>query len=102
VQREVQPDAKHQENDTDFGELQCEGLIRDVPGRKGSDDHAGDDIADQKGNTQSMGQRAEDEGKAKANNNGGDQVLVGHHHLCWGPPIRIDTRRFYQPIGQQA
>ena len=87
MQREVQPDAKHQEDDTDFGELQCECLIRDVARCKGSDNYPCDEIPDQKGDAQSMCQRAENERKTKANNNGGDQVLVGHHHLCWVPPI---------------
>ena len=54
VEREVQPDAKHQEDDTDFGELPCECLIRDVARCKGSDNYPCDEIPNQKGDAQSM------------------------------------------------
>ena len=35
VEREVQPDAEHQEDYTDFRELECEALIGDVTGGEG-------------------------------------------------------------------
>ncbi len=45
----MQTDAEHQEHHADLGELLRELDVRDEAGRRWADDHAGDQIADERG-----------------------------------------------------
>jgi hypothetical protein len=41
----VEPDAEHQQNHADLGQLLGEIHVGDEPGRRGPEQHAGDEIA---------------------------------------------------------
>ena len=73
----MQADAEHQQDDADLGELTRERLVGDEAGRRRADQHAGDEIADERRQAQPMGHRAEHPGKGQRNNDGGDQGM-GH------------------------
>ena len=45
VEREVEPDAEHQQDHADLGQLLREIHVGDEPGRRGPEQHAGDEIA---------------------------------------------------------
>ena len=77
LEREMQSDAEHQQNDADLGKLARERLIGNKAGRRRAYEHAGDEIADERRQTQPMGERAEYPGKGQRNDDGGDQ-RVGH------------------------
>jgi hypothetical protein len=47
LQREMQADAEHQQDDADLGQFVGEILIGDITGREGPDGDAGEEIADQ-------------------------------------------------------
>ena len=81
MQREVQSDAEHQQDDADFRELECETLISDVTGGEGSDDYASDNISDEEWDFQTVRDSAENERQTEANYDRRDQRLVDH-----GPP----------------
>ena len=46
VQRELQPDAEHQQDDADFGELVGDVLVGDEARRERADDDAGQQVPD--------------------------------------------------------
>ena len=48
LQREMQADAEHQQDDADLGELVRELLVGDEAGRERAHQHAGEQIADQR------------------------------------------------------
>ena len=73
LEREVQADAEHQQDDADLGELARERLVGDEARRRRADQHAGDEIADERRQAQPMGSRAEHPGKGQRNDDGGDQ-----------------------------
>ena len=70
------------ENDADFGKLQCNRLIRDVPGGEGANNYACDDISDEQRDFQAVRDRAKDESQTKAYYDRSDQCLVGHRSPC--------------------
>ena len=61
VDREVDPDAEHQQDDADVGELRGDRRIRDETRRERPDDHAGEDVAEDRWESQSPGDAAADE-----------------------------------------
>ena len=77
LEREMQADAEHQQDDADLGELACERLVGDEARRRRADQHAGDEIADERRQTQPMGERAEHPGESQRDDDGGDQGM-GH------------------------
>ena len=77
LEREMQADAEHQQDDADLRELARERLVGDEARRRRADEHAGDEIADERRQTQPMGERAEHPGKGQRNDDGGDQWM-GH------------------------
>ena len=48
LEREMQANAEHQEDDADLGELAGEILVGDIARRERADDDAGQQIADQR------------------------------------------------------
>jgi hypothetical protein len=78
----MQSDAKHQEDDTDIGELRCQPLIGYEPGRKRAHDDTGDEVTDDRRDSQTMGNRAEDECQAHAGDEGCDEGRCFRHTRC--------------------
>ncbi len=62
ARRELKPDSEHQEDDAKVGELRAERLVGDETGRVGPDDDAGDQIADERGEPEPVGERSKDKG----------------------------------------
>ncbi len=60
LQREMQADAEHQQDDADLGELAAQAPVGDEAGRVGTDEHAGDEIADERRQPQPVGAGPED------------------------------------------
>ena len=69
----MQPDPEHQQDDADLGELQRQVLVGDKAGRGRADRDAGEQIPDQRRDAQPVGDRAEDEGEADAEDDRRDQ-----------------------------
>jgi hypothetical protein len=79
LQGEVQPNAEHEQDDADFGELWRKRLISDKAGRERSDHDTSHKIADKRREPQTVGDHAADERKPEANDDGGDQGCVMRH-----------------------
>ncbi len=79
LEREMQADAEHQQDDADLGQLVGEALVGDEARREGPDQHAGQQIADQRRDAQAVGERAEDEGQHQPHDDGRDQRRVVVH-----------------------
>jgi hypothetical protein len=89
-EREVQPDAEHQQDDADLSQLQRQSLVGHVPWRERPDQDAGDEVADQRREAQAVGQGPEQEGQAEAHDDGSDERRVMRHDppLGWDRVIR--------------
>ncbi len=74
--REVQPDAKHQQDDADFGELARHTRVGDETRREGADENAGDKIADERRQPQPVGDIAEDRRQHEADGDRRDKVYI--------------------------
>ena len=74
----MQADAEHQQDDADLGELFGEILVGDIARRERADQDAGQQIADQRRDAQTLGERAEDKGEHEADNDGGNQRRMMH------------------------
>ena len=61
----MEPDAEHQEDDADLGELVGDVLVGDVARRERTDKDAGDQIADERRKLEAVRQHAEAEGEPK-------------------------------------
>ena len=70
LQGEMKADAEHQQNDADFRQLVGEPLVRHVAGREGADEHAGEQIADERGKAEPMRNGAESKCQNQADNDG--------------------------------
>ena len=79
LEREVQPDAEHQQDDADLGQLAGQRLVGDEAGRVGAERHAGQQVADERGYADALGDGAEDEGEAEPHDDGGDERGVVRH-----------------------
>ncbi len=66
VEREMEPDAEHQKNHADIGELVGDALIGDVTGREGSDQDAGEEITDERRELEAVGDEAQAEGEPES------------------------------------
>ena len=64
----MQPNAEHQQDHADFGELIGDALIGDETRREGADGDAGQQIADQRRQLQALGDKAKAEGEHKPEN----------------------------------
>ncbi len=77
--REVDPDPEHQEDHAELGELRGDARIRGEARGERSQEHAGDDVADDRGQPEAAGDEAADEGGRQAHGDRGDQNgLVVH------------------------
>ncbi len=92
MDRELQADAEHQQDDADFGELIGDALIGDEARRERTDNDAGKKVADQRRGLEPMRDDAEREGEHEADHNGGDERCMLRH----GVTSRRDAVR--QPL----
>jgi hypothetical protein len=79
LQREVQTDAEHEQNDADLRQLRRQALVGHVARRERAHRHAGQKVADQRRDPQPLGEDAEHEGKAEGGNDGRDQGRLMLH-----------------------
>jgi hypothetical protein len=75
----MQPDAEHQQDDADLRQFQRKVLVGHEARRVRPDENAGDEISDERGNAETVGDGAEDEGQAEAGDDGGDQRRIMRH-----------------------
>ena len=82
LEREVQPDAEHQQDDADLGELAGQRVIGVEARRRRADHDAGQHVAGQRLDAQPVRQQAEGVGQQQAGGDGGDQrsVMFGHRN----------------------
>ena len=71
---ELQPDAEHQQDDADFGQLLRHMAVGDKAWRIGPDEQPGDEIADDRGEADAMRGEAEDQRRAEASGQRQDQI----------------------------
>ena len=82
MQREVQADSEHQQDDADFRELKGQALISDVSGGKGPDYDARENVSDKERDFQTVRDSAENERQTKADDDRCDKWLVDHCPPC--------------------
>ena len=90
---ELQSDAEHQQDDADFGQLLGHVAIRHEPRRVRSDEQAGDEIADDRGEPGAMRGKAEHERRAKTAGQSQDQI-EGVHPSIIVAGFRVQGSRF--------
>jgi hypothetical protein len=78
-EREMQADAKHQQDDADLGQFIRHALVRDVARRERPDQDAGEQIADQRRDPEAVRQCAECEGQHEADDDHADERRVMRH-----------------------
>ena len=75
---ELQADAKHEEDDADLGELLGHRAVSGEPGRVRSDDHAREQISDDRRQTKPLRDVTEDESRGETAGGGQDEVSAVH------------------------
>ena len=88
LEREMQANPEHQQDDADFGELIGNALVGDEARRERADGDAGEQIADQRRQPQALGHEAEGEGEHKPYGERRDE--------------RCRMRHAKDPLGQRA
>ena len=79
IEREMQPDAEHQQDHADFGQLVGNILVRDEARCERAHQDAGDQITDEGRNLQSLGNDTKAEGQNKADYDRGNKRSVMMH-----------------------
>ena len=82
LQVELQPDAEHQQDDADLGELAGEGVVGHEARRVRPHDEPGQQVADDRREPQAEGQIAADQGGGQPARQCEDQVDVVHGTDC--------------------
>ena len=90
----LRPDAEHQQDDADLGELQRELGIADEARRVGADGEAGEQVADDRGKPQPLGDEAEDEGEHDRGHQGRDQRVLAFHLASAACVVFLNAYRF--------
>ncbi len=80
LQREVQADAEHQQDDADLGQLAGQGNVGDEARRERPDHDACQQVADQRLDAQAVGDQAEDIGQHEARGDGGNERCLMLRH----------------------
>ena len=79
LQREVQAHAEHQKDDAEFREFRRQRLVGDVTRRERTHGDAGEQIANQRGYLQPLGDGAKNKSEPEARNDGCDQRCIVRH-----------------------
>ena len=69
----MEPDAEHQQDHADLGELVGDVLVGDIAGRERPDQDTGEQIADQRRELEAMHQYAQGECEHEADGEGGNE-----------------------------
>ena len=114
LEREIEPDAEHQEHDADLGKLEGQLDIGHEAWRMRADDDARDQVADQRRHLQPVGHGTQDEGQHETPDNRRDQrglmhvgqlVLLRSGGSSWGHEnsgqIKV-AARFSRPEPQRS
>jgi hypothetical protein len=70
LEREMQADAEHQEDNADFAQLLRQRLIGNETRRVGTDEDAGDQVANDRGEPEAVGEKTQKERQHERRNNG--------------------------------
>jgi hypothetical protein len=97
LEREVQPNPEHQQDDAELGELAGQFLIRDEAGREGSDRHPREQIAHERRKAEPMSDCPKHEGEAEAADDRRDKGRLMEHASILSP-----LHRWTCPIGERA
>ena len=79
----MQADTEHQQHDADFGKLRRRAQVGDKARGGRADQDAGDEIANQGGGFQALGDEAENQRKAESGRDGGNQGNIVGHSVLW-------------------
>ena len=82
VEREMQADAEHQQDNADLGQLIGDFLIGHVAGRERSDQDAGDQVAYERRYAQALRKGPKHKGEHETGDKGGEQRRVMMHRSC--------------------
>ena len=99
LQREMQADAEHQEDDADLREFRRQRLVGNETRREGADGDAGEQIADQRRYLQALRDGAENKREPEARNDGCDQRCIVRHSNVFAQAdsaVRCDQVRLPQ------
>jgi hypothetical protein len=90
----VQTDAEHQQHHADLGEFAGNLDVRDEPRGRRANQHPGQQIADQRRNSEPDGEEAEHESEAQTGGHGGyqRQPVVHQRAPCRGSETMGKTR----------
>ena len=92
AEREVQPDAEHQEDDAELGELRGQPGVAHEARRERPDGDARDQVADDGRQAQPRSEQPEHEGDPEPRRDDGDQRrLVNHRVTIAGSPLAGGT-----------
>ena len=94
---ELHPDAEHQQDDPDLGELLREVAVGGEARRERADDDAGDEVADNRRHLQALGDVAADEGGDQAPRQRQDQLQRVHGGHRYSRLPRRSRRRHNGP-----
>ena len=97
LQREMQADAEHQQDDADLRKFERQRLVGDETGRVRPDEHAGYQIADEGRNAEAVCQSAEDESQPQAGDDCCDKRRLMRHRLK--APFNRDQELMRAPKG---
>jgi hypothetical protein len=79
VDREVQANAEHEEDDADFGQLRSEARIGDESRRERSDRHSGEEVAEDRRQSKAYGEKPEQKREGQSTRYSSNQSgFVGH------------------------
>ena len=91
---ELDADAEHQQDHADLGELESELRVRGEAGRERSDQDPGEQIADDRRETEPSGDERPDQGRGQSDGDRRDEGgLVGHGRVLGGAAIVNDPSR---------
>ncbi len=78
VEVELQPDAEHQEDDADLGQLFGQGGVGHKARRVRADEHAGQQVSHQRREPDALGDVSEDQRRREPAGDGGDEIESVH------------------------
>lgn len=86
-------DAEHHQDHADLGQLLREFLVRDESGRRGPDQDARDQVADERRKPETRGDESEQERKSQRGGQGGNQRYAVRHDGTASVPRGFEHRR---------
>ena len=78
VEMELKADAEQEKDDADFGHLVGQAGVGDKPRSVRADDNPGQQISNNRGEADAVGEESKDQGGSQATGQGQDQVEVVH------------------------